>query len=133
MYDATCREANATGLRLASFDALLLMKWWRTKSLIQYIFAVIAHDPCWHVRRHVARSVITSLSVLYAVGDLRPPGKDEPMLLIEEDGSGKDKDKEKAKKGEGEMLVKALKKEVGRSKQLRDSIMPIMLCVFQFS
>ncbi|KAF8603233.1 hypothetical protein BDV93DRAFT_556870 [Ceratobasidium sp. AG-I] len=127
LFLAYSQEANATGLRLASFDALLLMKWWRTKSLIQYIFAVIAHDPSRQVRRHVARSVITGLAVLYTVGDLRPPGKDEPMLLIEEDGSGKDKDKERVKKGEGEMLVKALKKEVGRSKQMRDSIMPIML------
>ncbi|KAG9119851.1 hypothetical protein FRC07_004918, partial [Ceratobasidium sp. 392] len=35
--------------------------------------------------------------------------------------------RDKTKKGESEMLVKVLKKEVGRSKQLRDSIMPIML------
>ncbi|KAB5593213.1 Transcription initiation factor TFIID subunit 2 [Ceratobasidium theobromae] len=125
LFLAYSQEANATGLRLAAMDALLLMKWWRTKSLIQYIFAVIAHDPSREVRRHVARNLVTSLAVLHAIGDVRPGGREEPLLLIEEDGSTPAKDK--AKKGEGDMLVKALKKEVGRSKQLRDSIMPIML------
>jgi transcription initiation factor TFIID subunit 2 len=115
------------GLRLASMDALLLIKWWRNKALIQYIFSVIAHDPSREVRRHVARGVITGLAILHAIGEVRAQGKDEPMLLIEDDGSTPAKDK--VKKGEGEMLVKVLKKEVGRSKQLRDSIMPIMLCV----
>ncbi|KAG8708250.1 hypothetical protein FRC09_001362 [Ceratobasidium sp. 395] len=125
LFLAYSQEANAMGLRLASMDALLLTKWWRNKTLIQYVFAVVAHDPSREVRRHVARSVITSLSVLHAIGDVRAAGKDEPLLLIEEDGSTPAKDK--AKKGESDMLVKVLKKEVGRSKQLRDSIMPIML------
>ncbi|GAB1524178.1 hypothetical protein RhiTH_007331 [Rhizoctonia solani] len=124
LFLAYSQEANAIGLRTAAMDALLLMKWWRTKALIQYIFAVVAHDPSREVRRHVARSIVTSLAVLHAVGDVRPAGRDEPLLVVEDD-SGAPKDK--IKKGEGDMLVKALKKEVGRSKQLRDSIMPIML------
>lgn len=119
------REANAMGLRLAAMDALLLTKWWRNRTLIQYIFAVIAHDPSREVRRHVSRALITSLPVLQALGELRPAGKDEPLLLIEDDGTTPAKDK--AKKGESELLVKTLKREIGRSKQLRDSIMPIML------
>ncbi|KAG8680659.1 hypothetical protein FRC08_016121, partial [Ceratobasidium sp. 394] len=125
LFLAYSQEANAVGLRLAAMDALLLTKWWRTRTLIQYIFAVIAHDPSREVRRHVARAVIAGLAVLHAIGDVRPAGKDEPLLLIEDDGSTPARDK--AKKGEGDMLVKVLKKEIGRSKQLRDSIMPIML------
>ncbi|KAG9096358.1 hypothetical protein FRC06_008750 [Ceratobasidium sp. 370] len=125
LFLAYSQEANAMGLRLAAMDALLLTKWWRNRTLIQYVFAVIAHDPSREVRRHVARAVIAGLAVLHAIGDVRLAGKDEPLLLIEDDGSTPAKDK--AKKGESDMLVKVLKKEIGRSKQLRDSIMPIML------
>ncbi|QRV80287.1 bromodomain associated protein [Ceratobasidium sp. AG-Ba] len=125
LFLAYSQEANAMGLRLAAMDALLLTKWWRNRTLIQYIFAVIAHDPSREVRRHVSRALLTSLPVLHALGELRPAGKDEPLLLIEDDGSMPAKDK--AKKGESELLVKTLKREIGRSKQLRDSIMPIML------
>ncbi|KEP50373.1 transcription initiation factor TFIID subunit 2 [Rhizoctonia solani 123E] len=124
LFLAYSQEANAIGLRTAAMDALLLMKWWRTKALIQYIFAVVAHDPSREIRRHVARSIVTSLAVLHALGDIRPGGREEPLLVVEDDGGAP---KDKAKKGEGDMLVKVLKKEVGRSKQLRDSIMPIML------
>ncbi|KAG8714750.1 hypothetical protein FRC11_007261 [Ceratobasidium sp. 423] len=104
--------------------SIAAIQWWRTKALIQYIFAVVAHDPSREVRRHVARSIVTSLAVLHAVGDIRPGGREEPLLVVEDDAGAP---KDKAKKGEGDMLVKVLKKEVGRSKQLRDSIMPIML------
>jgi len=48
----------------------------------------------------------------------------EAAVLLEEDGAQLPV---KEKKSEVEVMLKTLKREVGRSKQLRESIMPILL------
>ncbi|KAF8753693.1 Peptidase family M1 domain [Rhizoctonia solani] len=92
----TDREANAIGLRTAAMDALLLMKWWRTKALIQYILQwslMISRE----VRRHVARSIVTSWPFSMQLR-CQARWRDEPLLVVEDD-SGAPRTRSKKAKG----------------------------------
>jgi transcription initiation factor TFIID subunit 2 len=121
------REGNETQVRIAAFDGLMLLNNWYTPRVINYLLIVVAKDPSRTVRRHVARCMAESLAILFHVGDIKHPSKDDP-LLIEEDGNVPDVVKE-SKKSEAELLVKSLRKgkDIGRNETLRHDIMPIML------
>lgn len=105
----------------------MLLNEWYSPRVINYLLTVIAQDSSRVVRRHVARCITESLAILFHVGDIKHPSKDDP-LLIEEDGNVADTVKE-SKKSEADALVKALRKnkDIGRNESLRQMIMPILL------
>ncbi|KAJ6520284.1 hypothetical protein C8R45DRAFT_55863 [Mycena sanguinolenta] len=121
------REGNYTQVRIAAFDGLFMTKWY-TPPIMNYVLAVMAHDPSRTVRRHVARNACHSLALLVQMGEMKLNSKDPESLLIEEDGSIPDKNKE-SRKSEIEAMIKALRKdkEVGKNEIFRELMMPIAL------
>lgn len=114
-------------MRIAAFDGLMLMNHWYTPRVISYLLAVVAHDSSRTIRRHVARCMPESFAILFHIGDIKHPSKDD-RLMIEEDGNVPDIVKE-SKKSEAEMLAKSLRKDkdIGRNETLRQEIMPLLL------
>lgn len=127
VYFPLTREGNGTQVRIAAFDGLFLTKWY-TPKIMAYILAVMAHDSCRVVRRHVARNAVQSLALLVAMGEMKSSLKETESLLIEEDGATPEKVKE-AKKSEVDLMIKILRKdrEVGKNEALREYLMPIAL------
>ena len=124
--DCSCSEGNYGPVRAAALEALLLNKWFTRKSLTRYIFAIIAHDSSRAIRRFVAHGVIASLGILEAVGDIRYTAKDgDKNILIEDDGSGQALTK--AKKDTVETALKAIRREVGKQKGIREMFIPTLL------
>ncbi|KAF8204343.1 hypothetical protein K438DRAFT_1716031 [Mycena galopus ATCC 62051] len=121
------REGNYTQVRIAAFDGLFMTKWY-TPPIMNYVLAVMAHDPSRSVRRHVARNACQSLALLVQMGDMKLNSKDPESLLIEEDGSIPDKNKE-SRKSEMDAMIKALRKdkEVGKNEVFRELVMPLAL------
>ncbi|KZO96454.1 hypothetical protein CALVIDRAFT_514798 [Calocera viscosa TUFC12733] len=115
------REENSTPVRIAAFDALLVMKWHLRPALIRYFFSIINGDPSRTVRRHVARAMVESLGIMYQVGELAAGHKKEP-LLVEEDGTPK----KKSKSSEASGMARALRKELQKSATFRECILPGM-------
>lgn len=106
---------------------MLLNKWFSRKSLARYLFAVIGGDSSRVVRRFVARAAITSLGILEAIGDIRSAAKDgEKAILIEEDGTFTNSAKQ-ARRGEAEQALKAIRKDAGKQKGVREIFLPTFL------
>ena len=112
-------------MRLAAFDGLFVTRWY-TPAIMNYILSVMEHDPSRVVRRYVARNACLSLALLVQMGEMKSYSKDTESLLIEEDGSIPDRSRE-AKKSEMEAMIKVLRKdrEVGKSSDLREFMLPI--------
>ncbi|KAJ6541894.1 hypothetical protein B0H19DRAFT_1175115 [Mycena capillaripes] len=121
------REGNYTPVRIAAFDGLFMTKWY-TPPIMNYVLAVMAHDPSRTIRRHVARNACHSLALLVQMGEMKLNSKDPESLLIEEDGSIPDKNKE-SRKSEMDAMIKALRKdkEVGKNEIFRELMMPLAL------
>ncbi|KAF7347442.1 Transcription initiation factor TFIID subunit 2 [Mycena venus] len=121
------REGNYTQVRIAAFDGLFTTKWY-TPPIMNYVLAVMAHDPSRAVRQHVARNACQSLALLVQMGEMKLNSKDPESLLIEEDGSIPDKNKE-SRKSEMDTMIKALRKdkEVGKNEVFRELMMPLAL------
>ncbi|KAJ7897366.1 hypothetical protein B0H14DRAFT_2677986 [Mycena olivaceomarginata] len=121
------REGNYTQVRIAAFDGLFMTKWY-TPPIMNYVLAVMAHDPSRIVRRFVARCACLSLALLVQMGEMKLNSKDPESLLIEEDGSIPDKNKE-SRKSEMDAMIKALRKdkEVGKNEVFRELMMPLAL------
>jgi transcription initiation factor TFIID subunit 2 len=121
------REGNYTPVRIAAFDGLFMTKWY-TPPIMNYVLAVMAHDPSRIIRRHVARNACQSLALLVQMGEMKLNSKDPESLLIEEDGSIPDKNKE-SRKSEMDAMIKALRKdkEVGKNEVFRELMMPLAL------
>jgi transcription initiation factor TFIID subunit 2 len=110
-----------------AFEALLLTKWFSRKSLARYIFAIISNDCSRIVRRFVARAAIASLGILEAVGDIRAgPKEGEKSVLIEEDGFNALNSKQ-SKRGDAEAALKAIRKDAGKQKGIREIFIPTFL------
>ena len=125
--DGFCSEGNYTLVRVAAFEALLLNKWFSRKSLARYLFAVIASDSSRIVRRFVARAAITSLGLLEAMRDIRYTAKDgEKPVLIEEDGAFPTNAKQ-ARRGEAKQALKAIRRDAGKQKGVREIFIPTFL------
>ncbi|TDL26427.1 TATA-binding protein associated factor Taf2 [Rickenella mellea] len=127
LFLTSTREGNATQVRLAGFDGLFLMKWY-TPMIMRYIFKVMTADSSRVVRRHVARNVCESLSLLAMISEIKHAPKDAESLLIEEDGSTMDKANE-VKRSEVDLVIRSLRKdkEVGKSAELRECILSAIL------
>lgn len=77
------------------------------------------------VRRFVARAAIASLGILEAVGDIRASGKDgDKSVLIEDDGLN---GAGKRGRGDVETALKAIRKDAGKQKGLREIFIPTFL------
>ena len=88
---------------------------------------MIASDPSRIVRRFVARAAITSLGILEAMGDIRYSAKDgEKPVLIEEDGAFSTNAKQ-ARRGEAEQALKAIRRDAGKQKGVREIFIPTFL------
>jgi transcription initiation factor TFIID subunit 2 len=107
---------------------------WYTPPIMNYVLAVMAHDPSRTIRRHVARNACQSLAILVQMGDMKLNSKDSESLLIEEDGSVPEKNKE-SRKSEMDAMIKALRKdkEVGRNEVFRELMMPLALWVYSLT
>ncbi|KZT52907.1 hypothetical protein CALCODRAFT_501745 [Calocera cornea HHB12733] len=115
------REENFTPVRLAAFDALLVMKWYIRPALIRYFFSVIQSDSSRTVRRHVARAMVESIGILYQVGELGTVHKKEPVLVEEDSAQKKNK-----KSSEAGAMARALRRELHKSSTFRECILPGM-------
>lgn len=124
--DFSYREGNYTGVRIAAFDGLLLMKWYTSKTLIRYVMAIIANDSSRVVRRHVARGLCESLGILFVIGDIPWVGARQDVL-IEEDGSTPLAERKTPQRKELDAMSKSVRQAVGRALSLRECIMPIVL------
>ncbi|KAJ7877445.1 hypothetical protein B0H14DRAFT_3783570 [Mycena olivaceomarginata] len=102
---ACLERGNYTQVRIAAFDGLFMTKWY-TPPIMNYVLAVMAHDP-WARKAELEGSRV---------------------LLIEEDGSIPDKNKE-SRKSDMDAMIKALRKdkEVGKNEVFRELMMPLAL------
>lgn len=118
-------EGNHSAVRIAAFDALLLLKGFQEKAVVRYLFIVLRDDVCLLVRRRLAEGILQSLPILVATEDL---GRDE------DENRGFEEDlAEEAKKGKAAIdhrnVFRSLRHEVGRAVILRECISAVMLCV----
>ncbi|KAG8886099.1 hypothetical protein FRB98_001473 [Tulasnella sp. 332] len=120
------REGNYTGVRIAAFDGLLLMKWYTSKTLIRYVMAIIANDSSRVIRRHVARGLGESLGILFVIGDIPWVGARQDVL-IEDDGTTPLAERKTPQRKELDAMSKSVKQAVGKALSLRECIMPIVL------
>lgn len=126
------REGNSVGVRIAAFEGLLLTRWFSAK-LLRYLLLTIQYDASRVVRRSIARALLESLMLQFAMGEIKSAKEDN--VLVEEDGSAQDKSKELLqKKNEINGFIKTLRKDrdLGKSKEFRDHIMPILLYELMF-
>ncbi|GAA5910197.1 hypothetical protein JCM8208_006756 [Rhodotorula glutinis] len=110
------RDGNYPPVRMAAFDALLLLNPLQdVMPLVRYLFAVMRDDSSRLVQRRLAQSVLESLPILVAVQDLAPP---DPSAS---DGAGGGD----AKKERDELanVLKSLRKKPGRSMNYRTSLL----------
>ncbi|GAA5828317.1 hypothetical protein JCM11251_006194 [Rhodosporidiobolus azoricus] len=110
-FFAYTRDGNYPPVRIAAFDALLLLNPLQdVMPLVRYFFAVMRDDSSRLVQRHVAEAVLESLPVLVAMQDLAPP---DPSA----------EEKEDKKKDELANVLKSLRKKPGRSMNYRTSLL----------
>ena len=64
------REGNWTAVRVAAFNALLLLRGLQHKVLTRYYFAVLSSDEDPVVRMQLARGLCDALAVAMATGEL---------------------------------------------------------------
>ncbi|GAA5914840.1 hypothetical protein JCM6882_007815 [Rhodosporidiobolus microsporus] len=110
-FFAYTRDGNYPPVRIAAFDALLLLNPLQdVMPLVRYFFAVMRDDSSRLIQRHVAEAVLESLPVLVAMQDLAPP---DPAA----------EEKEDKKKDELANVLKSLRKKPGRSMNYRTSLL----------
>lgn len=114
------RDGNYPSVRIAAFEAILLLKIFDVLPLLSYVFSVLRSDSSMLVRRRLAQALVTHLPILVAVRDIAAPAKE---TLVLEDGTEKKKDDLDVDKN----VIKALRREVGRSKTLRDGLLNVLL------
>ncbi|GAA5913888.1 hypothetical protein JCM5296_004171 [Sporobolomyces johnsonii] len=112
-FFAYTRDGNYPPVRIAAFDALLLLNPLQdVMPLVRYLFAVMREDSSRLVQRRLAETVLESLPILAAVQDLAPP---DPEV----DAHGNVKKERDALAN----VLKALRKKPGRSLNYRQSLL----------
>ncbi|GAA5878689.1 hypothetical protein JCM8547_002132 [Rhodosporidiobolus lusitaniae] len=108
------RDGNYPPVRIAAFDALLLLNPLQdVLPLVRYLFAVMRDDSSRLVQRRLAESVLESLPILAAVQDLATP---------DEGKAGKDGGRDELAN-----VLKALRKKPGRSMNYRTSLLSTLI------
>ncbi|GAA5938378.1 transcription initiation factor TFIID subunit TAF2 [Sporobolomyces koalae] len=115
LFFSYTRDGNYPAVRIAAFDALLLLNPLQdVMPLVRYLFSVMRDDSSRLVQRRLAETVLESLPILAAVQDLAPPDPE-----VDEHGNP-------LNKKERDMLtnvLKALRKKPGRSLNYRQSLL----------
>ncbi|POY76846.1 hypothetical protein BMF94_0098 [Rhodotorula taiwanensis] len=107
------RDGNYPPVRLAAFDALLLLNPLQdVMPLVRYLFAVMRQDSSRLVQRRLAESILESLPVLAAVHDLAAPDPNADQA-----GDAKKERDELAN------VLKSLRKKPGRSMNYRTALL----------
>ncbi|GAA5975739.1 hypothetical protein JCM10908_005265 [Rhodotorula pacifica] len=107
------RDGNYPPVRLAAFDALLLLNPLQdVMPLVRYLFAVMREDSSRLVQRRLAESILESLPVLAAVHDLAAPDPNADQA-----GDAKKERDELAN------VLKSLRKKPGRSMNYRTALL----------
>lgn len=110
------RDGNYPPVRIAAFDALLLLNPLQdVMPLVRYLFAVMRDDSSRLVQRRLAQSVLESLPILVAMQDLAPP---DPNA-----GDGAAGGDAKKERDELANVLKSLRKKPGRSMNYRTSLL----------
>lgn len=125
------REGNWTAVRVAAFNALLLLRGLQHKVLTRYYFAVLSTDEDPIVRLHLARGLCEALAVALATGELGVSWQRQETL---QEGDPRDSVAEQEallaqEAAQVEQVIKALRREIGRSASVRDGF----LAAFQAS
>lgn len=110
------REGNYPAVRIAAFDALLLLNTLDLIPFIRYYFSVIRNDSSLLVRRRLAQSILESLPILISMGDLAVPVK--KGLAFEEEGAEK-----MAELSNMDQTLRQLRNTVGKSIAYRTCIL----------
>lgn len=112
-----CSDGNYPAVRIAAFDALLLLNPLQdAMPLVRYLFAVMREDSSRVVQRRLAEGVLDSLPILAAIQDLAAP-----ELVFEEEGSTKKHSDSTSN------ILKALRKKPGRSLNYRQSLLQTLM------
>ncbi|WFD37120.1 uncharacterized protein MJAP1_000062 [Malassezia japonica] len=125
------REGNFTPVRLAAFNALLLMRGLQHKVLARYYFAVLTTDENDLVKMHLARGLCDALAVAIATGELgyTRPRQERPEDTLQEgqtsqiENLGEQETKRVQEEAQHETMVKFLRKEIGRSASVREGFL----------
>lgn len=118
---------NYIPIRLAAFDCLLLSATPGSNPLIAaYLFQIIAHDQSRVVRRHVASGISEALILALFFGAVRGAQPVQDRTLVEADGETAVNKPKAAKVDEVEMSLKALKKEIGKMKEMKEGIISVI-------
>ncbi|KAK4696234.1 transcription initiation factor TFIID subunit 2, partial [Phenoliferia sp. Uapishka_3] len=111
------RDGNYPPVRIAAFDALLLLNPLQdVLPLVRYFFGVLRNDSSLLVQRRLAQSLLQSLPVLAAIHDLAAP-----EMVFEEEGAAK-KEKDPLSN-----VLKALRKKPGRSVNYRQQLLQTLI------
>ncbi|KAK4051913.1 hypothetical protein OIV83_002618 [Microbotryomycetes sp. JL201] len=111
------RDGNYPPVRIAAFDALLLLNPLQDHfPLVRYFFSVLREDSSRLVQRRLGEAILDSLPVLASMHDLAAP----EIVFDEEDGKKKDKDPI-------EKQLKALRKKPGRSLNFRQCLLQTLV------
>lgn len=97
------RQGNFYPVRMAGFEYLLLLRGLQHKILTRYLFAVLQTDESRAVKRQVARAICEALAVSVALGEFGLEGQ------------------------QVEAMLRAIRKEVGRSAAVREGFMAALL------
>lgn len=119
------REGNFTPVRLAAFNALLLLRGLQHKVLNRYYLAVLATDEDAVVRAHLARSLCDALGVALSTGELGYARTRHERL---QEGDAREQVAEQeawlAEEAEqNEEMLKLLRREIGRTPAIRDGFL----------
>ncbi|KAM0788313.1 hypothetical protein ACM66B_001456 [Microbotryomycetes sp. NB124-2] len=107
------RDGNYPPVRIAAFDALLLLNPLQDHfPLVRYFFSVLREDSSRLVQRRLGEAILDSLPVLASMHDLAAP----EVVFDEDEGKKKDKDPI-------EKTLKALRKKPGRSLNFRQCLL----------
>lgn len=119
------REGNFAPVRMAAFNALLLLNGLQHKVLSRYYFAVLASDEDHVVRTELARGLCDALAVMVATGELGIT-RQRHETLQEGDPLGSIAEQESMLADEAEQneqMIKVLRREIGRSVSVRDGFL----------
>lgn len=98
----------------------------RHRPIIQYFSTILGYDESRVVRRSLAQSMIESLIVLMATGELAAIQKKEPQFIEEDAKLSETKEKDSGK-SELDRQLKGLRKDIGKIASLRMGIMAVLL------
>ncbi|GAA96863.1 uncharacterized protein L969DRAFT_94877 [Mixia osmundae IAM 14324] len=106
-FVAASREGNHLAVRIAALDCLIFFRALQDLTLASYVFSILVGDASFAVRRYVAQSLLQCMPTLALLDDLS-------------DSSNRDT-------GTPDKMHRAVRKEIGRTTFVRESILTVLL------